>query len=169
MSSTSVFPVRLATVRDSKAIAALHNATVKEAFRGMLGDVDVPIMALDKRQAYWREAIEYAEPQVQVALHGERIVGFIGYDRSRDDGSKQTMGEIWAVYVDADFLGLGVGLSLWDSAREGLIEEGLITAQNYQNEDKFNTTALNLFNEYVDARIESLEQQLNKLKPVEVE
>ena len=124
MSSTSVFPVRLATVRDSKAIAALHNATVKEAFKGMLGDVDVPIMALDKRQAYWREAIEYAEPQVQVALHGECIVGFVGYDRSRDDGSKQTMGEIWAVYVDADFLGLGVGLSLWDSAREGLIEEG---------------------------------------------
>jgi ribosomal protein S18 acetylase RimI-like enzyme len=59
-----------------------------------------------------------------VALHGERIVGFIGYDRSRDDGSKHTMGDIWAVYVDADFLGLGVGLSLWDSARDGLIEEG---------------------------------------------
>ena len=55
MSSTSVFPVRRATVRDAKAIAALHNATVKEAFKGMLGDVDVPIMALDKRQAYWRE------------------------------------------------------------------------------------------------------------------
>ena len=58
---------------------------------------------------------------------------------------------------------------LEDNVSEGLIEEGIITAQNYQNEEKFNTTALNLFNEYVDARIESLEQQLNKLKPVEVE
>ena len=124
MSSTSVFPVRAATLRDARAIAELHNATVQAAYQGLLGDVTVPVMALDKRQAYWREAIEYAEPQVHVALHGERIVGFVGFDRSRDEGSKQTMGEIWAIYVHADFVGLGVGLSLWDAAREGLLEEG---------------------------------------------
>ncbi len=124
MSSTSVFPVRGATLRDARAIAELHNATVQDAYQGLLGDVTVPVMALDKRQAYWREAIEYAEPQVHVALHGERIVGFVGFDRSRDEGSKQTMGEIWAIYVHADFVGLGVGLSLWDAAREGLQEEG---------------------------------------------
>jgi ribosomal protein S18 acetylase RimI-like enzyme len=124
MSSTSVFPVRPAVLRDARAIAELHNATVQDAYRGLLGDVQVPLMALDKRQAYWREAIEYAEPQVHVALHGERIVGFVGFDRSRDEGTKPTMGEIWSIYADADFVGLGVGLSLWDAAREGLIEEG---------------------------------------------
>ena len=124
MSSTSVFPVRPAVLRDARAIAELHNATVQDAYRGLLGDVTVPVMALDKRQAYWRDAIEYAEPQVHVALLGERIVGFVGFDRSRDEGTKQTMGEIWSIYVDADFVGLGVGLSLWDAAREGLVEEG---------------------------------------------
>jgi ribosomal protein S18 acetylase RimI-like enzyme len=124
MSSASVFPVRPAVLRDARAIAELHNATVQDAYRGLLGDVQVPLMALDKRQAYWREAIEYAEPQVHVALHGERIVGFVGFDRSRDEGTKPTMGEIWSIYADADFVGLGVGLSLWDAAREGLVEEG---------------------------------------------
>ena len=58
---------------------------------------------------------------------------------------------------------------LEDNVSEGLIEEGLISAQKYQNDDEFTNTALNLFNEYVEARIESLEQQLNKLKPVEAE
>jgi hypothetical protein len=42
-------------------------------------------MSVEKRQAYWREAIEYCEPQVQVAVDGEKIVGFVGYDRSRDE------------------------------------------------------------------------------------
>ena len=123
MSSSTSFPVRMATMRDVKAIAALHNATVKDAYMGMLGELNLPIMALDKRERFWREAVEYAEPQVQVALYGERIIGFVGYDRSRDEKSKATMGEIWAIYVDADFVGLGAGLSLWDAAQEGLLEE----------------------------------------------
>ena len=124
MSSNSVFPVRPAVLRDAKAIAELHNATVRAAFAGEPEGAQLPVMALDKRQVYWREAIEYAEPQVLVALHGDRIVGFAGFDRSRDEGTQQTMGEIWDIYADADFQGLGVGLSLWNAAREGLFEEG---------------------------------------------
>ena len=126
MSSNSVFPVRPAVLRDAKAIAELHNANVRAAFAGEPSGAQLPVMALDKRQAYWREAIEYAEPQVLVALHGERIVGFAGFDRSRDEGTPQTMGEIWDIYVDADFQGLGVGLSLWQAARQGLHDEGCI-------------------------------------------
>ena len=56
-------------------------------------------MSVEKRQAYWREAIEYCEPQVQVAIDGEKIVGFVGYDRSRDEKSRPTTGEIWAIYA----------------------------------------------------------------------
>jgi ribosomal protein S18 acetylase RimI-like enzyme len=80
-------------------------------------------MPLAERERYWSEAIQYAEPQVQVALHGAKIIGFVGYDRSRDEGTPATMGEIWAMYVDTDFWGLGAGLSLWDAALEGLIDE----------------------------------------------
>lgn len=58
---------------------------------------------------------------------------------------------------------------LEDNVSEGLIEEGLITAEKYRDETEFNNKALSFFNEYVESRIESLEQQLNKLKPVEVE
>ena len=124
MSSTSVFPVRAATLRDARAIAELHNATVQAAYQGLLGDVTVPIMALDKRQAYWREAIEYSEPQVHVAVDEDRIVGFVGFDRSRDKGTPQTMGEIWGLYVATSHWDKGVGLALWDAAREGLQDEG---------------------------------------------
>lgn len=74
--------------------------------------------------SFWREAIEFAEPQVQVVFEGETMVGFVGYDRSRDPGTKNTVGEIWAIYVLPSHCGTGAGLMLWDAAREGLIEEG---------------------------------------------
>ena len=143
MSSTSVFPVRPAVLRDARAIAELHNATVQDAYRGLLGDVTVPVMAMDKRQAYWREAIEFAEPQVMAAMHGERIVGFVGFDRSRDEASRQTTGEITDIYVHPDFQGLGVGLSLWHSARQGLHDEGCIDVTLWMQAR--NKTALRFF------------------------
>ena len=52
------------------------------------------------------------------------MVGFVGFDRSRDAGTPPTMGEIWAIYLDPAHWGKGAGLALWDAAREGLIEEG---------------------------------------------
>jgi len=124
MSSTTAYPVRPATLRDAKAIAELHNATLHEAFIGIVADDQLPSMPQDKRQAFWREAIEYSEPHVQVALEGEKVVGFVGYDRSRDKGTPPTMGEIWAIYAAPAYWGKGVGLALWDAAREGLLEEG---------------------------------------------
>ena len=124
MSATTTFTVRPATLRDAKSITELHNATVCEAFKSATPNAPVPVAALEKNQAFWREAIEYAEPQVQVALEGDTIVGFVGFDRSRDKGTPQTMGEIWSIYVAASHQGQGAGLALWDAAREGLMEEG---------------------------------------------
>lgn len=80
--------------------------------------------SLKKSQSFWREAIEYSEPQVQVAVRGNQVIGFVGYDRSRDPKTPPTMGEIWAIYVLPDCWGQGAGLALWDAAREGLIDEG---------------------------------------------
>lgn len=124
MSSTTIFKVRPATLRDAKSIAELHNATASEAFKSMIGDVPIADVPLDKRQAFWREAIEYSEPQVQVVLDDEKIIGFVGFDRSRDKGTPPTMGEIWAIYVAAAYWGKGAGVALWDAAREGLQDEG---------------------------------------------
>lgn len=127
MSSTTIFQVRPATLRDAKAIAELHNATVRDAFQTIAHIADTPpaVVPVEKRQAYWREAIEYAEPQVHVALdESDRIVGFVGFDRCRDKGTPQTMGEIWALYVATSQWSKGVGLALWDAGCEGLREEG---------------------------------------------
>ena len=124
MSSTTSIKVRPATLRDAKAIAELHNSTAQETFKSLLSNRSMPLPPVEKRLTFWREAITYSEPQVYVALDEDMVIGFVGFDRSRDKGTPPTMGEIWALYVAPSYWGKGVGLTLWDAAREGLQEEG---------------------------------------------
>ncbi|HEX5286266.1 MAG TPA: GNAT family N-acetyltransferase [Polaromonas sp.] len=120
----SSYSVRPATARDAKAIAEIHVAAWQAAYTDVMPEDYLKSMTLEKRLAYWREAIEFSEPQLLVATDGEQVVGFVGFDRSRDAGTKSTVGEIWALYVAPAHWGKGAGVALWDGAREGLQEEG---------------------------------------------
>ena len=116
--------VRSAAPRDAKAIAEIHVATWKAAYQGLIPDDFLKAMTVEKRLAYWREAIEFSDPQILVATDAEKVVGFVGFDRSRDAGTKSTVGEIWALYIAPEHWRQGAGLALWDGARDGLKEEG---------------------------------------------
>ena len=113
MSSNLNIQVRPATVRDAKTIAEIHVNTWHTAYAGLVPDDYLKGMSVDKLQAQWRESIQYSEPQVVVALDGNAIVGFAGFDRTRDPKTKPTTGEIWAMYVASDYWGEGAGLALW--------------------------------------------------------
>lgn len=123
-SSLSSYVVRPATARDAKAVAEIHVLTWQVAYQDLMPAEHLNSMTQEKRLAYWREAIEYSEPQLLVATDGDKIVGFVGFDRSRDAGTKSSVGEIWAMYVAPDHWGKGAGIALWDGARDGLKEEG---------------------------------------------
>ncbi len=123
LTDMSDFEVRFATKKEAAEVASLHLMASRAAYAGQVPETHWDATPMAKRVSYWKEAIEYGEPQVMVALEGDSIVGFVGYDRSRDPKSKNTTGEIWAIYADPDRLGEGVGLALWDAAREGLLEE----------------------------------------------
>lgn len=123
MSDTEI-RVRPATLADAKTIAEIHVEAWAAAYTGIVPEDHLKSQTVAKRQALWADAIKYAEPQVLVALDANAIVGFAGYDRSRDPKTKATVGEIWAMYVAPDYWGEGVGLALWDAVQEGLLDEG---------------------------------------------
>ncbi len=118
------FAVRPATQRDAKAVAQIHVAAWQAAYKDIMPAEDLADLSVTKREAFWKEAIEYAEPQLLVALKGTEVVGFVGFDRSRDKGTQSTQGEIWAMYVSPAHWNLGAGLALWDAALEACKEEG---------------------------------------------
>jgi GNAT superfamily N-acetyltransferase len=120
----SGYTVRPATARDARAVAEIHVAAWKAAYTGLIPADQIEAQTLDKRLKLWREAIEYSEPQVLVAVEGDTVVGFSGFDRSRDKGTPATTGEIWAFYAHPDHWGRGAGLALWDATREACVEEG---------------------------------------------
>jgi ribosomal protein S18 acetylase RimI-like enzyme len=115
--------VRYAKQGDAAVVANLHLIASRVLHEGVVPDAHWQSTPASQRVSYWKEAIEFGEPQVMVAEQGGEIVGFVGFDRSRDPKSKNTTGELWALYVDPDHLGQGVGLALWDAAREGLQDE----------------------------------------------
>jgi ribosomal protein S18 acetylase RimI-like enzyme len=108
--------IRPAEFADASTMAQIETATETALGR--------PASDPHKRLVTWREAVEFGEPLVQVACDGDAVVGFVGYDRSRDPRTPPTTGEIWAIHVLASHQGQGVGLALWDAAREALLEEG---------------------------------------------
>ena len=121
MSSTQVRP---ATPKDAKSIAEIHVATWQAAYADLMPTDYLKGITIEKRLAFWREAIEFSDPQILVATDDDSVIGFVAFDRSRDAGTKSSTGEIWALYVLPAHWGQGVGLRLWDGAREGLKEEG---------------------------------------------
>lgn len=116
--------VRPATSKDVQAIADIHVATWQSAYADLMPDDFLKSITTEKRVRLWREAVEFGEPQVLVATEATNVVGFVGFDRSRDAGTKSTTGEIWAMYVSPAHWRQGAGLALWDAARDGLKEEG---------------------------------------------
>ena len=56
---------------------------------------------------------------ILVAKDGERVVGFVGYGTCRDDGLAD-YGEVFALYVLADYCGRGIGYALMNAALEKL-------------------------------------------------
>ena len=101
--------VRFASPQDAPAVAALHVLACRAAYALQVPEAHWDATSMAKRTAYWKEAIDYGEPQVMVALDGHAIVGFVGFDRSRDPKSKNTTGEIWAIYVVPERIGQGIG------------------------------------------------------------
>lgn len=119
----SSYQVRPAVESDAEQVAAVHASSSQAAYQAVMPEAHQTV-PMERRRALWREAIEFGEPLVQVALEDARVIGFAGFDRSRDPKSKPTTGEVWAMYVLPSHWGRGAGLALWDATREALLEEG---------------------------------------------
>ncbi len=97
------YRVRPAEAGDAAKIAAVHATSSHAAYENAVRGAP-PGPPDDQRRRFWREAIEYGEPLIHVALDGDALIGFL--------------------YVLPGHWGQGAGRALWEAAREGLTEEG---------------------------------------------
>lgn len=116
--------IRGATIDDSRAIAEIHVAGWRGAYRGLIPDTYLAGLSVEKRQATWRTALETGEPHILLATESGGVMGWIAFGKCRDSDQAPDTGEIWALYAHPDHWSRGVGRSLWLTAREKLAASG---------------------------------------------
>jgi ribosomal protein S18 acetylase RimI-like enzyme len=77
-------PIRPATVADADAIAALHAASWRSAYRGILRDSTLGPTLDDERRTHWRSELAAMAPDDTVLIAGD--VGFIAVWAEGDPG-----------------------------------------------------------------------------------
>lgn len=96
----------------------VHYKAWQQAYTGLVDQ-----SCLDKMSAEKCVEIAYKWPDnLLVAKDGERVVGFVGYGDCRNDDMKDA-GEVFAIYVLAEYYGKGVGRALMDAALDLLPQD----------------------------------------------
>lgn len=101
------------TEEEIKGKAYVHWKAWHEAYSGL-----VSAEYLERHTLSWCEETAFQWPDnIFVAKEGDRVVGFAGYGKSRDNPDA---GEVYAIYVLAEYYGTGTSLKLMHAAMEQL-------------------------------------------------
>jgi ribosomal protein S18 acetylase RimI-like enzyme len=123
--------VREATVADAAAVARVHLASWRAAYRGLVPDRFLDSLKLGERTARWREQLTH-RPLGQVTHVAEvevEIVGFAAGGACRDEDAGPEAGELYAIYVDPASWRQGVGGRLEAASLGSLRERGFAEAR----------------------------------------
>ena len=119
--------VRRAVLTDAEAIARVHVAAWRTAYRGIVPDAYLASLSVDQRTRRWERAIAQSLPSHGVHVAGEAagaIVGFASGGPERT-GHPAYLGELYAIYVLEAHQRRGLGRRLTLAVVEGLLEAGL--------------------------------------------
>jgi ribosomal protein S18 acetylase RimI-like enzyme len=121
--------VRTASLFDVSAIAALHLASWRTAYRGIVPEAYLRDVTLEGRQARWTRALSAPESRhtdTLVAVDGDEIVGVCSF-APRQNGTAST-GEIHSLHIQPERRRTRLGTLLLDNAVRRLAERGFVSA-----------------------------------------
>lgn len=122
--------VRQAELKDANGIAKVHVRTWQCVYRGQISDEYLDKLSIEKRTKIWEENLKNPRSNTKtfVAELDGKIVGFASAGNSRDKDTDSTTGELYAIYVDGDAMGKGIGSSLHKKCIDHLKELGFTKA-----------------------------------------
>jgi len=121
--------IREAEPKDAEAIAGVHVRSWQAAYRGQLTDEYLDALSVEERLEQHRGALRTpGEHRTWVAVEDGRIVGFAVTGPSQDADADERTGELYAIYLEPDRFGSGIGKTLSDHAIRDLHERGFRTA-----------------------------------------
>lgn len=124
MSTTSI-DVRRAEPRDAEAITAVHDASWRFAYEGVIPTRELNRMIARRGARWWDRAIRRGTAILVIEVAG-KVAGYatFGPNRARDLAQK---GEVYEIYLMPEYQGIGLGTQLFLSARRELARYGYDT------------------------------------------
>lgn len=122
--------IREAGVEDARAIAEIHVRAWQRAYRGQLPDEYLDGLSVEDRERMWHEGVTHAGHvwRCWLAEQGGRPVGFCATGPSEDADADRETAELYAIYLEPDAVGTGLGRRLFAHAVDDLRERGFRTA-----------------------------------------
>jgi GNAT superfamily N-acetyltransferase len=120
--------VRAARPADARAIAEIHVAGWRAAYRGHMPDDFLAALSVEQREEQRRRDLESPrspEQRTWVAEDGGRIVAFAITGPCRDEDAGPGEGELFALYADPARWGTGAGRALMEHVLADFAARGI--------------------------------------------
>jgi ribosomal protein S18 acetylase RimI-like enzyme len=121
----TAFSIRHARPGDAEAITLVHDASWRDAYRGVIPGAELERMIARRGPRWWQSAI-VGGTGLLVAEFDHLTVGYATYGRNRVP-SMPYSGEIFEIYLLPEHQGLGFGRGLFGAARRELAEHGYLS------------------------------------------
>src|SRR5262245_20377315 len=110
--------IREADPKDAEAIAEVDVPARPAAYRGQLTDDSLDALAIGERLEQPRRSLEQprAEWRTWVADDEGRVTGFAVTGPSEDADAEPSTGEVYAIYLEPERVGTGLGRALFGHA-----------------------------------------------------
>jgi ribosomal protein S18 acetylase RimI-like enzyme len=121
--------IRPARVEDADAVGEVHVRAWRAAYRGVMPDDYLDGLKAQDHATRWREHLvaRSSVAELLVIVDGQRVVGFASLGPARDEGATD-IGQLYAINLDPDVWGRGLGRALLNVATDRLSARGYVAA-----------------------------------------
>lgn len=124
--------IRPARLEDAAPLAAVHVRAWRWAYRGQMPDAFLDGLTVESREAMWSDALAGWDRAVRIWVaeeeDGGRPLGFCWTGPSEDGNAEPGAMEVYALYLEPDAVGTGLGRELFAHAVDDLRERGVRSA-----------------------------------------
>ncbi len=121
----TAYSIRPARPDDAEAIAEAHDASWRDAYRGIIPGAELERMIARRGPRWWRSAILRGTGLLVLDFDG-KIAGYATYGRNRVPTMPYS-GEIFEIYLLPEYQGLGFGRRVFNAARRELADHGYLS------------------------------------------
>lgn len=111
-----------ATVDRAEDIGYVHAMSWRQAYHGMVPKEFLDNFTPEKRADSYRKTLPTSQEEYYVAYLNGQPMGMLVFGKSQDDDADESVGEIHAIYLLADYWDKGYGRQLMDFAVNRLKE-----------------------------------------------